>query len=56
VKSLVPFPQVLAMMNSELEWLLQLGYAMSVQQNAVMDSVQRLRRQAQAAAQLQITP
>jgi hypothetical protein len=56
VKSLVPFPQVLEMMNGKLDWLQQLGYAMSVQQSAVMDSVQRLRRQAQAAGQLQSTP
>ena len=55
VKSLVPFPQVLAMMNSQLDWMQQLGYAMTVQQNAVMDFVQRLRRQAQVAGQLQTT-
>ncbi len=55
VKSLVPFPQVLAMMNSQLDWLQQLGFAVSVQQSAVMESVQRLRRQAQAAGQLQTT-
>jgi hypothetical protein len=55
VKSLVPFPQVLAMMNSKLDWLQQLGYAVSVQQSAVMDSVQRLRHQAQAAGQFQTT-
>jgi Protein of unknown function (DUF3300) len=56
VKSLVPFPQVLAMMNSKLDWLQQLGYAVSVQQSAVMDSIQRLRHQAQTAGQLQTTP
>ena len=55
VKSLVPFPQVLAMMNSKLDWLQQLGYAVTVQQAAVMDFVQRLRRQAQAAGQLATT-
>jgi Protein of unknown function (DUF3300) len=52
VKSLVPFPQVLAMMNAELDWTQQLGYAFATQQNDVMDSVQRLRRQAQAAGTL----
>ena len=56
VKSLVPFPQVLAMMNSQLDWLQQVGYAMTTQQAAVMDSVQRLRRPAQAAGSLQSTP
>jgi len=55
VKSLVPLPQVLVMMNSNLEWLQQLGYAMTVQQGQVWDSVQRLRRQAQAAGQCQTT-
>jgi hypothetical protein len=53
VKSLIPFPQVLATMNSRLEWTQQLGYAMAVQEPDVMDSVQRLRRQAQEAGQLQ---
>ena len=53
VKSLVPFPQILAMLNSNLDWLQQVGYAMGVQQTAVWDSVQRLRRQAQAAGQCQ---
>ena len=52
VKSLVPFPQVLDMMNQQLEWTQQLGYAVSTQQNDVMDSVQRLRLQAQQAGTL----
>jgi hypothetical protein len=55
IKSLVPFPQVLAMMNGKLDWMQQLGYAMSVQQSAVMASVQRLRLQAQNAGQLKTT-
>ena len=49
VKSLVPFPQVLAMLNSKLDWTQQLGYAFATQQADVMNSVQRLRLQAQAA-------
>jgi len=56
VKSLVPFPQVLAMMNANLDWLQQLGYAFADQQAAVLDSVQRLRRQAQTNGSLQSTP
>ena len=52
VKSLVPFPQVLDTMSTNLDWTQQLGYAMSVQQSDVMDSVQRLRQQAQEAGQL----
>ena len=55
VKSLVPFPQVLAMMNSKLDWMQQLGHAMSVQESAVIDSIQRLRQQARTAGQLQNT-
>jgi len=53
VKSLVPFPQVLAMMNENLEWTQQLGYAVADQEGAVIDSVQRLRRQAQSHGALQ---
>jgi hypothetical protein len=56
VKSLVPFPQVLDMMNSKLDWTQQLGYAFATQQADVLDSVQRLRRQAQAAGHLQSSP
>lgn len=56
VKSLVPFPQVVAMLNANLEWTQQLGYAFADQQAAVLDSVQRLRRQAQAKGSLASTP
>ncbi len=55
VKSLVPFPQVLAQMNENLSWTQQLGYAFAAQQGDVMDSVQRLRAQAQAAGTLKTT-
>jgi hypothetical protein len=55
VKSLVPFPQAIAMMNENLEWTQQLGYAMATQQTAVLDSVQRLRREAQKAGSLKTT-
>ncbi|MGH7085376.1 MAG: DUF3300 domain-containing protein, partial [Acetobacteraceae bacterium] len=55
VKSLVPFPEVLAMMNSKLDWTQQLGYAFATQQAAVMNSVQRLRSQAEQAGSLQST-
>src|SRR5215470_17665934 len=53
VQSLVPFPQVIAMMNENLEWTQQLGYAVATQQAAVLDSIQRLRRQAQKGGQPQ---
>jgi hypothetical protein len=52
VKSLVPFPQVLAMMNNQLEWTQQLGYAVAVQQGAVLEAIQRLRKQAEIAGAL----
>jgi hypothetical protein len=53
VKSLVPFPQVLLQMNDKLDWMQQLGFAFTQQQQDVLDSVQRLRRQAQAAGKLE---
>jgi len=56
VKSLVPFPQVLAMMDDKLDWTQTVGNAFLAQQGDVMDSVQRLRRQALAAGHLASTP
>ena len=44
VKSLVPFPQLLHMMDSNLGWTEQLGDAFLAQQADVMDAVQRLRQ------------
>jgi Protein of unknown function (DUF3300) len=55
VKSLVPFPQVLSMLNSNLSWTQQVGYAFATQQADVMNSVQRLRAQAEQAGTLQST-
>jgi len=52
VKSLIPFPQVLQMMDSNLEWLQTLGDAFLTQPDDVMDAVQRLRRRALAAGVL----
>jgi Protein of unknown function (DUF3300) len=56
VKSLVPFPQILQMMNSKLDWTQALGNAFLAQQTDVMVSVQRLRAEAWAAGTLQSTP
>lgn len=56
VKSLVPFPQVLAMLNQNLEWTQQLGFAMQAQEADVFASIQRLRQQASRAGKLQSTP
>jgi hypothetical protein len=55
VKSLVPFPQILHMMDDKLTWTERLGDAFLADQAAVMASVQRLRRQAQAAGNLRST-
>ncbi len=56
VKSLVPFPQVIAQLNAKLDWMQQLGFAVVQQQKNVLDAVQRLRRQAQAQKHLESTP
>jgi hypothetical protein len=56
VKSLIPFPQALSQLDNNLEWTQQLGYAFANQQKEVLDSVQRLRRQAQAEGNLKSTP
>jgi uncharacterized membrane protein YgcG len=52
VKSLVNFPEVLSMMSEKLDWTQKLGDAFLAQQKDVMDSVQRLRKQAYDAGNL----
>lgn len=52
VKSLVAFPEVLAMMNEKLDWTQKVGDAFLSQQKDVLDSVQRLRNQAHEAGNL----
>src|ERR1051325_10918207 len=56
VKSLVMFPQVLAMMDEKLDWLQKLGDAFLAQQQDVMAAIQRLRARAQASGYLKTTP
>jgi hypothetical protein len=56
VKSLTAFPQVLKILNDNLQWTEQVGDAFLAQQAAVMDSIQRLRQLAMAAGNLQSTP
>lgn len=56
VQSLAAFPQVLAMMNDQIEWMQRLGDAFLADQQRVMDTVQGLRQRAQAAGNLQSTP
>ena len=52
VKSLTAFPQILVMMDSKLEWTERLGEAFLAQQADVMDTIQGLRRRAEAAGTL----
>jgi hypothetical protein len=53
VKALAAFPAIVAMMNDQLDWTQKLGDAFLAQQPEVMDTVQGLRRMAQAAGTLQ---
>ena len=46
VQALLPFPSVLDMMASDMNWTTQLGDAFLQQQQDVMDAVQRMREQA----------
>ena len=55
VKSLVNFPQVLTMMSEKLDMTLKLGDAFLAQQKEVMDTVQNLRKKAEAAGNLKTT-
>lgn len=52
VKAMLGFPDVLAMMDKELEWTKKIGEAFIVQQADCMDAVQRLRQQAYAHGNL----
>src|SRR5262249_54250049 len=55
VKSLVNFPQVLAIMSEKLDMTQKLGDAMLAQQKDVLDTIQRLRAKAQAQGNLKTT-
>lgn len=46
VQALLPFPSVLEMMSSDMNWTTDLGNAFLAQQQDVMDAVQRERRKA----------
>jgi Protein of unknown function (DUF3300) len=56
IKALTSVPQTLQMMNDKLNWTQQLGDAFLAQQQSVLDAVQTLRAEAQAAGNLQSTP
>jgi len=53
VKALAAFPDVLARMDESPQWLQDLGEAYRVHGPYVMDTVQQLRRRAQASGNLQ---
>lgn len=55
VKSLVNFPDVLAMMNEKLDWTQKLGDAVLAQQQDVMRSIQDLRKKAEEQGNLKTT-
>jgi len=55
VKSLVAFPQVLALMDQKLDWVQKLGDAVLGQQKELMDAIQRLRARAQKEGNLKST-
>ena len=55
VKSLVQFPDVLAMMSERLDWTQNLGDAFLSQQDDVIATVQNLRLKAQEAGNLKTT-
>src|SRR6266853_718121 len=55
VKSLAAFPQILAMMDQQLEWTARLGDVFIAQEPQVMETVQSLRQKAYAAGNLRST-
>lgn len=56
VKSLVPFPQVIAMLNDHFDWTQSLGVAFNNQQVETMARVQALRERAVTQGKLRSTP
>jgi len=56
VQAMVAFPNVLAMMNHDVQWTTALGNAFLAQQSDVMAAVQRMRARAQANGKLSSTP
>lgn len=56
IKSLVEVPDVLAMMNKDLDWTQDLGNAVLAQQADLMEAIQSLRTRAQDNGQLESNP
>jgi len=52
VKALVAFPELLARMDDNLQWTQRLGDAYLIQEEDVIDSIQRLREEAYVAGHL----
>src|SRR5262249_25042944 len=52
VVTLLQFPDVLKWMNENLDWMNQMGFAMTVQQGDVLKAVQDFRKKVQAAGNL----
>ncbi len=56
VKAVAHYPDVLFMMDQKYDWSVSLGQAFANQQQDIMDAIQRLRDEAQAAGNLVTTP
>jgi hypothetical protein len=56
VQAMVAFPEVLTMLNQDVQWTTALGNAFLAQQPDVMAAVQRMRGRAQANGRLSTTP
>jgi len=56
VQAMLPFPSVLDMMASDINWTRQLGDAFLGQQQEVMDAVQRMRQRARDFGYLRTNP
>ncbi|CAB3788098.1 DUF3300 domain-containing protein [Paraburkholderia fynbosensis] len=52
VKALLNYPEVVKKMSADLDWTIGLGEAVVADQGAVLEAVQRFRRQTQSAGQL----
>ncbi|MEZ2353506.1 DUF3300 domain-containing protein [Caballeronia sp. RCC_10] len=52
VKALLNYPEVIRKMSSELDWTVALGEAVVADQSAVLEGVQRFRRQTQSVGNL----
>ena len=53
VLALMHYPEVIQLLNEDLDWTQTLGDAVSIQQEDVMAAIQRFRKQAQDAGNLQ---